>query len=441
MAPDQSMATAIKNGNDFYNMLVQHQIARAHGKREEEASARNEAANQRAEKMQPYTIKQMLSQMANASAANARNAELLPFKKELMRAQAGNAASNASWNNMLMGGGAPNAAPNPEKPTEQNYDALKDMFQGQGMPRAQEENGVPNGMQGSNEQKRAPMQPMTNEERIIRPGDPSRAMLNRFAGIKGIPPIQSHYEDGNLITMKPNGEVTSQKVGPSKEELAREEGLNKVDVGIVDEMQHAAIEGQDLSSDYQDLSSLYSNPDWAKLQTGLLSKGGERGRKWQMDVLRNFGTQEQKDMIAMSDSKTNEIVTKMAKVFKGPFRIGEQSLIERIKPQTYDTPEAQKAKLKALQVANDKRNYISQRVSDLIRKDKLSSGEAFKKAKEEVNWNSLKDGLAEKYNNKTAEGNTEVTKKKYKDEDMVTVEGPNGIETMTYAQAKKLGAE
>lgn len=47
----------------------------------------------------------------------------------------------------------------------------------------------------------------------------------------------------------------------------------------------------------------------------------------------------------------------------------------------------------------------------------------------------------EKHMNAEESSQPKGAQEKYKDEEMVTVEGPNGQETMTYAQAKKLGAK
>lgn len=74
-APSKAFSKAFTQGNNLYNMLIQHAIQKAQSKRAE-------AANERAEEMQPYTIKHLLSQISNSEAANQRAEGLYPLQKQ-----------------------------------------------------------------------------------------------------------------------------------------------------------------------------------------------------------------------------------------------------------------------------------------------------------------------------------------------------------------------
>ena len=174
--------------------------------------------------------------------ANARLQQLQPYQIALLKAKAGSAESNAAWNNMLLGGGQgmPNAGqggnPNNQgapQPNPQQYDALKNMmqqnFQGQGALRdeSQMQQGQPNDqMQQPPQQMQNPEQEQ-NQVHVLHEGNPQLAFADRFAGIKGIPPAQTHYDNnGNLVTRYPSGRVTIEKVAPSATEQKANEQLN-----------------------------------------------------------------------------------------------------------------------------------------------------------------------------------------------------------------------
>src|ERR1700690_26815 len=60
----ESTGRGLDRGTNLYNMLMQHAMQRAQ--------------NKRAEELQPYTIKHLLSQIENANAANSRAEQLFP---------------------------------------------------------------------------------------------------------------------------------------------------------------------------------------------------------------------------------------------------------------------------------------------------------------------------------------------------------------------------
>lgn len=72
-APSKALGKAFTQGSGLYNMLIEHALRRAQDKRAE-------AANARAEKMQPYTMQHLLSQIANAESANKRAEGMYPLQ-------------------------------------------------------------------------------------------------------------------------------------------------------------------------------------------------------------------------------------------------------------------------------------------------------------------------------------------------------------------------
>lgn len=413
-----------------FDMLMKHALQREQSRRMEAQNQRAqemqpfnikhlmaqtqglEGENTRANEMQPYTLQHLLAETQGLQGTNKRNEKLLPYRMAQLQAAAQQAQANAAWNNMLTGSGGMNptnggADGGMEGNTQNSMPQNNPMssasnLQGQG-PFSDEESQPQNSSSG------IPSQSQLGQVTVVSPGNPKLSRLNDFAGIKGIPQVQTHYdENGNLITRYPNGMITMQKIGPSKAENAANEAFTKTDAKIVDQLQQQAVEGGELQQTYEDLGQVFSDPLWSQIHTGLLTKGGQKGRQYQLDLKRNFGTDEEKALIARADSGTSKVVSQMAKVFKGPFRIAEQSLIERVKPQSYDTPEASQSKLQLLNEGLEKQQYINQRIPDLIRKEGLSATDAFKKAYGEVKGDEFKNQLKQKFGgDKTSEAKME----------------------------------
>ena len=162
-----------------------------------------------------------------AGAASERNAGLYDLNRQLLQAKTGKAISDTAWNNMLLGGNpAPTGGQSSggSQPNPQQFNALKDVVQnrnfagGGAFPEQQQQ---PQGQIQPSAQQAAPeqMQEQENGVHVLQEGDPNKLFMNRFAGFKGIPNVQTHYDtNGNLITRYPNGRVEMQKVAPSQAE-------------------------------------------------------------------------------------------------------------------------------------------------------------------------------------------------------------------------------
>ncbi len=208
LSPSAGLSKAFTQGTGLYNMLIQHAMQRAQDKR--------------------------------AELANARADELQPLQKLLLGAKTQSAQSNAAWNNMLMG--LPNGEGAPQQQGGNNQQPMVN------------ENGEPAqpGMQQPQDysalkQKFPINQPQQDvgigEERLLSKGNPLLHNMDRYAGIKGVPPVQTHYDtNGNLITRYPSGKVTMQKVGPSSAENKKIEEQDKNQAKI--DLKHQEIQEQ-----------------------------------------------------------------------------------------------------------------------------------------------------------------------------------------------------
>ena len=336
----------------------------------------------------------------------AQNAEHQRMQEQLWDAQGQKAAQDAAWTRMLLGGdpepeiapqqpGAQSVSPEPQQP---DYGALREMFQGRGMFASPEQPSEQPQIQPQPE--REPVTPSSQMQgvEVLQEGNPRTANLNQYAGIKGVPKKEVTVDsDGNMITTYPNGMITKQHISPSSSEKKLSEGIAGADADVYKEMQKQAIGSMGPQKTLKSLRDVYSSPEWKNMVENDLSNYGTTGRRLNLAYYKNKGTDKQKDLIGRVESLSGKMITDMAQVFKGPFRITEQTLLETIKPQPSDTLPAAIAKLDELQKAADLESAVSKRTAQLMAKEKMSALDAFERAKDEYNADEYAEGLKQKY--------------------------------------------
>ena len=348
----------------------------------------------------------------------AQNAAHQRMQEQLWGAQGQKAAQDAAWTRMLLGGapepemapqqqsgmpmkmpaqqpGAQSVSPEPQQP---DYGALREMFQGRGMFASPEQPSEQPQIQPQPE--REPVTPSSQMQgvEVLQEGNPRTANLNQYAGIKGVPKKEVTVDsDGNMITTYPNGMITKQHISPSSSEKKLSEGIAGADADVYKEMQKQAIGSMGPQKTLKSLRDVYSSPVWKNMVENDLSNYGTTGRRLNLAYYKNKGTDKQKDLIGRVESLSGKMITDMAQVFKGPFRITEQTLLETIKPQPSDTLPAATAKLDELQKTADLESAVSKRTAQLMAKEKMSALDAFERAKDEYNADEYAEVLKQKY--------------------------------------------
>ena len=352
----------------------------------------------------------------------AQNAAHQRMQEQLWGAQGQKAAQDAAWTRMLLGGapepemapqqqsgmpmkmpaqqpGAQSVSPEPQQP---DYGALREMFQGRGMFASPEQPSEQPSEQPQiqPQPEREPVTPSSQMQgvEVLQEGNPGTANLNQYAGIKGVPKKEVTVDsDGNMITTYPNGMITKQHISPSSSEKKLSEGIAGADADVYKEMQKQAIGSMGPQKTLKSLRDVYSSPVWKNMVENDLSNYGTTGRRLNLAYYKNQGTDKQKDLIGRVESLSGKMITDMAQVFKGPFRITEQTLLETIKPQPSDTFPAATAKLDELQKMADLESAVSKRTAQLMAKEKMSALDAFERAKDEYNADEYAEVLKQKY--------------------------------------------
>lgn len=468
MAPDQSMATAIKNGNDFYNMLVQHQIARAHGKREEESSARNEAANARAEKMQPYTIKQMLSQMANASAANARQQALLNPRLQQMQYANEKAKRESDPNsklqqlqNMMAALTGGQIGGNPKQPT--NASEMPSTIPAINMGGQEQPNNVDQEQLAENPQSEfdAVNNPQNNS--LLNSDQAKRVAAKMLTGIDVLKPTSASAFQGPARTaldmkrLKEQEGEDSQTYKDAKADYdaqkeARQDlsdlrartkaGLKPGEKEFFDRKTGEFGKEVPLTAKERESEegNILFNELYPFVYKGAAPFSGEGSIQRLENAAANYKTDSKArkmfDDFLLSDkmlaaTTVNEAATLKAGKQNQTFNVLKESLTAN------DIPKLVKKIIKEYQIPASAQLKAAMRYQEELSKARNKARKTTP-ATQKFYYNPE---MQAKHEAEQMTGSVAPINEKYKDTDMVQVEGPNGIEVMTYAQAKKLGAE
>lgn len=225
-----------------------------------------------------------------------------------------------------------------------------------------------------------PLFPNTQGARIISPGDPSRYLQDTYAGFKGMPQRQQiTLPDGSVQHTLPSGLVIQFPPQMSKAQLTRDSEFAKVHVKNAQEATEALKQQYEMAHVYAELGKDLDSQEFRNMQTGLAATlGGDRGRSLTLKSYLNYGNKSQKETAARVINRTREIVSKFASVFKGPFRVAEQGLIEDMKPKDNDHPDVALAKLDAMKSMLGFQIAVNERLPEYIEERGMTTTQAGK---------------------------------------------------------------
>lgn len=162
------------------------------------------------------------------------------------------------------------------------------------------------------------------------------------------------------------------------------------------------------------LSKLIGDPVLRQIRSLPLANQHEIG--W----YRQFGNSAQKDWIGRFDSDQGQVVINTSKLLKGPFRAGEQSLVNGMKPNDKDMPDVMVGKTQAFSLWNQMNRERSDLASDLMEQHNISMKNALKIADKQINGDKIRDRIDDLVN------------------PMVTIENEKGErKTLQRSEAKK----
>jgi len=332
---------------------------------------------------------------------------MMPLERRMKEAQLG----LVPWNQRLLQSQAAQAQANAQKAQQMgnlyNF-AMRGGFQqggmpqnqGQQMPSYQEGHGMPpyaQQMQGGQQA------PQTQTGQYNPQADMAAALMKM--------PVYHQTADGQLISVNPLSGLTSTKIGPSE----REKAFTKEDVKIATNYQNAAIAGRDIQDTYNEVGNIIASPEFEQMRQHAILGKHELG--WYS----KFGTKEQQDMVGQFNTLTGDIIRKSAREFKGSFRVGEQGLLNSMKPNSSDTVDVAKGKIKSLSLMNQLLTQRSSLTSDLIRQG-YSPNQASKLADQQIDGNKIREEIKNQLNPKKT-----INLKAFTEQDIIDTAQKHGI--------------
>ncbi len=252
----------------------------------------------------------------------------------------------------MLGGGAPQQQNSPE----QNMG----MFQGEGMP-SNPAMGSGQSMQGDQQQQ--PQLP--NGGQPPRPGlDYAKAAtMMQILGL-GKPHIVN--ANGKNIAITPFGNIDTGVAGLSE----RDKQLSKEDAKKISTLENQALLGYQKKETFDEL-----NQDLGSKEFSEIRQHPELGRH-ELAWFEKFGTKDQQEMIGRMRTHMGNIIKDSSRDFAGQFRVGEQALLNSMKPNESDSLSTMKGKAEALTYMNELLTKRSEMEAELMRNYNMSALQA-----------------------------------------------------------------
>lgn len=165
-------------------------------------------------------------------------------------------------------------------------------------------------------------------------------------------------------------DIADTKTKAFQEEMAKNNADKLKEIGTL--VQNSAVK----ENTFNKLRTILKSPEYENMRQVALAG------KHELAYFANQGTKEQKDMVGKIYALEGQVIKDSVHDFQGQFRVGEQQLLEAMKPAPGDTVQVAQGKLESLMAMND---FLMQR-SRAIAQTMLASNGAkdFTTAQDEV---------------------------------------------------------
>ena len=236
------------------------------------------------------------------------------------------------------------------------------MFGGEGMPSPEMAQGAPI------------QQPTTNMGGM----DYSKAAtLMQMLGL-GKPHVVD--ANGRYVAITPFGNIDTGVSGLS----ARDTALAKEDAKKISELEKQALIGYQKQETFNELNQDLGSPGFEAMR-----QHPELGRH-ELAWFEKFGTKDQQEMIGRMRTHMGNIIKDSSRDFAGQFRVGEQALLNSMKPNESDSLSTMKGKAEALTYMNQLLTKRSELEAELMRTQGMSALQARIAANKEIDPKGIK---------------------------------------------------
>lgn len=186
--------------------------------------------------------------------------------------------------------------------------------------------------------------------------------------------------NGKYVAITPFGNIDTGVSGLS----ARDKQLSVEDAKKISHLEDQTLSGYQKQATFDEL-----NKDLGSSAFEEIRQHPELGRH-ELAWFEKFGTKDQQEMIGRMRTHMGNIIKDSSRDFAGQFRVGEQALLNNMKPNESDSLGTMKGKAEALTYMNQLLTRRSELEADLMRNQGLSALQARIAANKEIDPKDIK---------------------------------------------------
>lgn len=168
--------------------------------------------------------------------------------------------------------------------------------------------------------------------------------------------------NGKYMAITPFGNIDTGVHGLSE----RDKQLSKEDAKVITGLDQVVLNNSSKMDTFNELNGILGSPEFAKMRQNPLAGNME------MWLNGKVGSKEQQDMVGKAQTYMGHIIKDSARDFAGQFRVGEQALLNNMKPNPGDSLDVMKGKAEALTFLTTMMTKRAELEADYMRNGNLS---------------------------------------------------------------------
>lgn len=248
------------------------------------------------------------------------------------------------------------------------------MFQGQGMPGGQQQQQAP--------QQMAQQMPQQEQQQQA-PRGMDYAQAATAMQLLGLGKPHVVDANGRYMAITPFGNIDTGVSGLSE----KQKQFTKLDAKKVSDLEDIVLGNATKMDTFNELNGILGSPSFEQMRQNPITGRHELG--WYS----KFGTPEQQDMVGKAQTYMGNIIKDSARDFAGQFRVGEQALLNGMKPNQGDSIDVMKGKAEALTYLTTMMTKRAELEADMVRNQNMSPLAAKIAADKMLNPKAIKDEI------------------------------------------------
>jgi hypothetical protein len=186
--------------------------------------------------------------------------------------------------------------------------------------------------------------------------------------------------NGKYIAITPFGNIDTGVQGLSE----RDKQLSKEDAKKIASLDEIVLNNTSKLDTFGELNGILGSPEFEAIRQNPLAGSHELG--W----FSKFGTKEQQDLVGKAQTYMGNIIKDSARDFAGQFRVGEQALLNNMKPNPGDSLDMMKGKAEALTFLTTMMSRRAELEAEYMRNNGFSPLQAKKAADQALDPKAIK---------------------------------------------------